>query len=197
MGKVYAYRYSGAMYLNITNRCSNACWFCIRNSVDGLAGNELWLDSEPSVDEVVEAIGDASDCPEVVFCGYGEPTYRPEIIVGVAQALKAKYPELRIRINTNGHGNLINGRDILPDFSGLIDAVSVSLNAENAEKYEAACSPFFPSKDAYQAVKDFVLEAKKYIPEVAVSALTIPDADIPACRRVALELGVELRVRHY
>lgn len=197
MGKVYAYRYAGAMYLNITNRCSNACWFCIRNSVDGLAGNELWLDKEPSADEVVEAVGDISDLSEVVFCGYGEPTYRPEIIVEVARKIKERFPGISVRINTNGHGNLINGRDILPDFQGVIDAISVSLNAENAEKYEAACSPCFDADKAYQALKDFVVEAKKYIPRVVVSVLTIPDADVEACRRVAYELGVDLRVRYY
>ena len=132
---------------------------------------------------------------EAVFCGYGEPTIRLDAVISVARWLKKK--GMKTRLNTNGHGNLINGRNILPEISGLIDVVSVSLNAENADIYNRICLPR-DSEKAYPAVKEFILDSKKYIPEVVATVVDIPDIDIEYCRKVAeQELGVRFRVRPF
>ena len=129
---------------------------------------------------------------EVVFCGYGEPTLRLEVIKRVARAVKEKGG--RVRLNTNGHGNLIHKRNILPDLAGWVDAVSISLNAENTEKYNAICRPAFGFK-TYDAVMAFIREAKRYIPEVTVTVVRTPLIDVGACERIAKELSVTFRIR--
>lgn len=189
---VIAYRRDRSLYLNLTNRCSNDCVFCAKGGDYRLWGNDLGLRYEPSFAEIIEAIGNPADYREVVFCGFGEPTYRAETIVRVARWLKANGAK-RVRLNTNGHADLINGRDILPEFSGLIDAVSISLNAEDAETYENICRPQIA--DAYPAVLDFIRRAKEFIPEVTASIVAFTEADQTACEKIAADLGVEFRLR--
>ncbi|MBW7943510.1 MAG: radical SAM protein, partial [Candidatus Kuenenia stuttgartiensis] len=131
---------------------------------------------------------------EVVFCGYGEPTERLEVLKAVAADLKSKGK--RIRLDTNGHGDIINGRSIANELKGLIDTICISLNAETAEKYAAICKPVFGEK-AYFALIQFVKDAKKVIPNVQVSVVEIPGIDIKKCREIAVELGVDFRVRKH
>ena len=123
------------IYINLTNQCTNACAFCIRNNGDGAYGsNSLWLEKEPTAKEVFDAVQALyfPGCKEFVFCGYGEPLMRADVLLESAKFLKMMFPKVPIRINTNGHGNLICERDITPEFAGLIDCVSVSLNASSA-----------------------------------------------------------------
>lgn len=196
MGSI-TYAIGDSLYLNITNRCTNECPFCIRNlSRKFNQKYALWLDREPSVEEVTAAIGDPSRYKQIVFCGYGEPLIRLDIVKAVSAELKSKVHRSKIRIDTNGTANLFWGRNVLPELKGLIDIISVSLNAENAEVYNRICRPMFGEK-TYNAVINFIKEAKKYLPEVEATIVDLPTINKEACRRIAEELGVSLRVRPY
>lgn len=189
-----AYRIRNSLYLNITNRCSNRCTFCAKFDDFTVKGHNLLLDGEPSFDEVMVAVGTPVGIDEVVFCGYGEPLLRLDLVIQVAGELKRR--GYRIRINTDGQANLAHGRNILPELSGLVDSISVSLNAPDAAIYENICNT--PFGDAgFIGVCDFITAAKECIPQVAASAVTLPAVDIVACRNLALSLGVEFRVRDY
>ncbi|MEZ4599464.1 MAG: YchF/TatD family DNA exonuclease [Syntrophotaleaceae bacterium] len=190
-----AYKIRNSLYLNITNRCSNSCGFCAKFKDFTVKGHSLQLDHEPDAEEVKTAIGDPRSYDEVVFCGYGEPLLRLDLVKEVAVWLKQQ--GVRVRINTDGQGNLVHGRNILPELAGLIDAVSISLNAPDGESYQRLCRSRF-GDGAYRAVKDFVREAPNFIPSVTASAVTVPGIDIEACRRVAeKELGVRFLKREY
>lgn len=192
---MYTYTLKGNLYINLTNECTNDCDFCIRNISDGIGGNKLWLESEPDTKEIIEAVGNPEGYREVVFCGYGEPLMRLEQVLEVSRYLKKNF-NTRIRLNTNGQANLVYGRDIIPLLEGLIDAVSVSLNAKNAEDYQRLCSPQY-GEEAYYTVLDFIKECKEYIPEVTITVVNvIPEEDIRKCSAIAEELGVQFKVRH-
>ena len=187
-----AYEMWGNLYLNITNQCTNNCSFCIRNQTDTLWGYNLKLKTEPSIDDVMAAIGDAGRYREIVFCGYGEPTVRLDVILEVGRRLKAG--GARIRVDTNGQGSVIWNRNIAPELADVVDAVSVSLNAQDAETYDRVCGSRFGS-NAYEHVLAFVRESVKAGLDVSVSVVDIPEIDIEAARGVACDLGVPLRVR--
>ncbi len=190
-----AYAIRDSLYLNITNRCSNACVFCAKFNDFTVKGHYLKLAHEPSADELVAAVGDPSAYKEVVFCGYGEPLLRFDLVIEVARKLK-RMGVRRLRINTDGQANLVYGRNILPELGGLIDAISISLNAQDAATYQRLTrSPFGPG--AFAAVQDFIREARRFIPEVTASVVTVPGVDVEAARRIAQELGVAFRVRQY
>jgi len=194
-----AYKLDNSLYLNITNRCTNACVFCIRYKAREFHGQyKLWLDYEPSVEEIMRVIGDPKQYKEIVFCGYGEPLIRLEVVKEVARDLKTSRPQdFKIRIDTNGHANLFYQRNILPELKGLIDIISISLNAESNEVYSLICNSFFGAR-AYPAVIEFIKESKKYIPEVEASVVDLPQLiDIKKARKIAEELGVKFRVRPY
>ncbi len=190
-----AYPIRNALYLNITNRCSLACRFCTKAIDFEVKGHYLKLEREPSVQEVLDAIGDPNAYEEIVFCGYGEPTLRIDVVEEVARALK-KRGVRRIRLNTDGLASLVHGRDIPSELAGLIDAVSVSLNAPEAKAYVGIC-PSKHGEAAYKAVCAFITDAKRFIPEVVASIVAMPGVDVEACRKKAAQLGVELRVREY
>ncbi|MFA5112927.1 MAG: TatD family nuclease-associated radical SAM protein [Candidatus Margulisiibacteriota bacterium] len=192
-----AYPVGNSLYLNITNRCTNECPFCIRSKSRKFNREfDLWLDKEPTADELLAAIGDPHKYDQIVFCGYGEPTIRLEVIKEVSARLATRDPRPVTRLDTNGHGNLFWGRNILPELKGLIDKVSVSLNAENAEVYNRICKPLQGVK-AYGAMIDFIKEAKKYIPEVEATVVDLPGIDKEKCRQIAADLGVQFRLRPY
>ena len=199
IGDVF-YDYGGGLYANITNRCPDRCEFCIRYMVDSLGGaDSLWLKREPTQEEIYEFLDewDLSRFEELVFCGYGEPTERLEELIATAQYAKAKCPTLKIRLNTNGLSDLINGRDTLPELSRVLDRISVSLNTKGPQEYLDLCHPRF-GIGAYDAMLDFTRRAKEYIPDVTMSVVSgsIPYQDIEPCRRIAEEdIGVKFRVR--
>ena len=189
------------LYVNITNKCSNRCEFCIRNNGDGAYGSDsLWLEREPTREEILESIfsRDLSAFHEIVFCGYGEPTYRLEDAACVAKAVKEKYPEMKIRINTNGHSDLIQGKDTAPDYEGAFDIVSISLNTPTAEKYQAICHSVYGEK-SFDALLKFAANVKNYVPTVALSAVkeTLTPEEIELCKKISSDLGVTLRLRDY
>jgi TatD DNase family protein len=189
-----AYRIRNSLYLNITNRCSNRCSFCAKFDDFTVKGHNLLLDGEPSREEVLEAVGQPEGIDEVVFCGYGEPLIRLELVKQVALELKGR--GYRIRINTDGQANIVHGRNILPELAGLVDSISVSLNAPDADTYDQVCNTPF-GEAGFEAVCTFIREARQHIPQVTASAVTIPGIDIEACRRLAESLGAEFRIREY
>ena len=190
-----AYRIGKSLYLNITNRCSNDCSFCIKFNSRTFHENDLFLTTEPSFDEIMSAIDAFRDFNEVVFCGYGESLIRLEIVRQVAEAVKQKY-SVRVRINTDGQANLVHGRNIIPELAGVVDCLSVSLNASDAETYMRLChSPFGAA--GFAAVCDFIRLAAATIPEVIASVVLLPSLDVDACKALALSLGASFRVRSY
>lgn len=197
-----AYRVGEGLYVNLTNRCPCACTFCIRQNGPGAYGSDsLWLEREPTVDEVIAAIeaADPASYDELVFCGYGEPTERLDDLLAVARHVRASHPGLAIRVNTNGLADLIAGHPTAGLFAGLVDALSISLNAPTAEEYEKLCRPKFGAA-AYGALLGFAEEAKACVPSVVMSVVGTPDMTpekIAACEEVCRRIGVPLRVRTY
>ncbi len=189
-----AYQIRDSLYLNITNRCTNSCIFCAKFDDFIVKGHELQLDHEPSIDEIKQAIGDPTRYKEVVFCGYGEPLLRLDLVKEVASWLKRR--GIKVRVNSDGQANLVHGRNILPELHDLIDSISISLNAANPEDYHRLCQSGFGER-SYQAVKDFLQQALDHIPDVTATAVTYPGIDIAACEQVAKELGVKFRAREY
>lgn len=192
------YEVGNNLYVNLTNRCSCNCVFCLRNSADavGSAGN-LWLEKEPSFDDVVDAFAsfDIDRYNQVVFCGYGEPTEAFTLLMRVALYVKLKFGK-PIRINTNGHGNLINGRNIVPEMEGLIDSLSISLNTPDASKYLEMTQCEY-GEQSHQAMLDFAKEAAAVVPDVTMTTVeTVLSAEEEdACRKLCEELGVRYRIR--
>lgn len=192
------YEHEGKLYINVTNRCTNRCDFCIRYTPSGMDGIDLWLDKEPSPEQIIEALiaAEFKKYSQIVFCGYGEPLLRWEVVVEVARFIR-KNSSAVIRINTNGHANHAAGFDITPEFEGLIDVVSISLNAKNAEDYDRICHCEF-GKDGFDAMLDFAKCAKKHVGRVVLSVVdTISAEDIAECEKIAKKLGVEYRVRKF
>jgi radical SAM enzyme (TIGR04100 family) len=190
------YKLGNGLYVNMTNRCSNRCDFCIRNFGDHIGDSDgLWLDHEPTVDETADdIIKNAPDCTEIVFCGYGEPLMRLDDVVEVCKKVKPA-TGLPIRINTNGQSDLINGRPTARELAGLVDTVSISLNAPDALGYEQICHSDY-GENAYAALLDFAADCKKYIPHVVLSVVDVmKPEDIEKCRTVAANVGVNFRVR--
>ncbi len=186
------------LYVNLTNRCPCACTFCLRQTRDHMEDSGvLWLDHDPSLEEVIAAFKDfdMSQYPEVVFCGFGEPTEAIDVLIPAAQYIKTHFHKL-IRINTNGLGNLINGRDIAPSFEGLIDTVSISLNTPNAEAYHRLVRSRF-GEQSFDAMLHFARECTQYVPHVVMTtvATTICGEEEQQCREICERLGVTYRIR--
>ncbi len=182
-----------SLYINVTNRCTNRCTFCTRQYSDYVKGHNLRLDFEPSEEEIIDALGDLSAYKEVVFCGYGEPTLRLETVRKVASFVKGK--GVKVRLTTNGGGDLINSRSIAPELKGLIDVISVSLNAPDAESYDEICKSVYGGK-AYDAMLKFIKECRGEGIEVELTCLDmIGEENVEKCRKMALELDSSFRLR--
>ena len=198
---VYGFR-NGSFYVNMTNRCPCACTFCLRSNAPGLLGaDSLWLEREPALEEVWAAVSSALDASprEMVFCGYGEPTERLDDLLEVAARAKSKLPGLRVRVNTNGLSDLVNGRPTAPLFAGKVDVLSISLNTDDPAEYLSVCRPEF-GEAAYPAMLKFAGEAAKCVPEVVMTVVDAPVTDAAKqarCRAIAEGLGAKFRVRAY
>ena len=200
LGGSVVYRYSprlDTIYLNITNHCSNSCCFCVRNSSSGLSGYRLWLDREPTGDEIWAAFQDEVKMSdrEAVWCGFGEPTLRLDTLLVLTKRIKQDYPNLKARLDTDGLANLRNARRrVATELSDAgIDYVSTSLNAETQEKYEQLCRPSLPG--SYQGVLDFARDCRKHISHVRLTVVDLGGIDIQKCREIAEELGCDFKVR--
>ena len=189
------YTVGSGLYLNLTNRCSARCPFCARQQGYAYHDLNLRLTKEPSVADVLAAVGERTPMPEIVFCGYGEPTVRLRTLCRVADALHARGAP-RIRLNTNGHGNLIHRRNIVPDLVGRIDAMSISLNTADPEQYGVLMGLGRRGPRYFDAMVAFARAAHGHIPEVTLTAVALPEVDLDAARRFAEEtVGLPFRVR--
>ena len=190
------YALEDSLYINLTNRCTNQCTFCVRDKDCGIGDVNLWLEREPTTEEVLEDIKkhNPENYKEVVFCGYGEPTLRLDVIIDAARFIKENY-NTPTRINTNGHANLVYKRDVTEELVGLIDTISVSLNAKNAKEYDDICKSAY-GEEAFDAMVEFTNCAAKNIPTVIMSIVDVlPKEDIEECRKIAESAGARLRVR--
>ena len=196
------YKVKNGIYVNLTNRCPCACRFCLRQHGPTVFGSSpLWLEREPTVEEAKASLDgwDLAKYDEVVFCGYGEPTERLDDLLALARQLTAKAPAVRIRVNTNGLADLLHSRDTAPEFQGLVDVLSISLNTDDPKEYLEVCRPKF-GEAAYPAMLAFAERAKAYVPDVVMTIVDSPvtTAEQQArCRAITDRLGVRLRIRPY
>jgi len=191
----FTYLLGNSLYINVTNRCNADCTFCRRKEDPFLRGYNLGMkkSEEPNAELYISEIGDPKKFDEVVFCGYGEPTIRWDIVKQVAKYVKENGG--KTRINTNGHGNRINKRDITPEMKNLIDTISISLNSYDQKQYAKLMQV---SEDHFNEMKSFAREAKKYVSKVVMSVVSLDEVEIEKSRKVVEdEIGVEFRVREY
>lgn len=191
----YVYILNNKIYINLTNRCSNNCDFCIRHTHKDMGGTNLWIDEEPTVEDVLEQLPENMDDydDEVVFCGYGEPTYNLETLDEVASYLHCI--DKITRINTNGQANLIHNDDVTDVIVTSCDVINVSLNECAADKYQMHCKSKFGAK-AYDAVLDFAKLCKQRGGNVVFSVVdSIGEKDVAECQKIANKLGIPLRIR--
>ena len=200
-GMCITYEVENGLFINMTNRCSNSCTFCIRNNGDGAYGSDsLWLLREPTVDEIIKSVfsRDLSKYDEIVFCGYGEPSYRLYDARETALRIKKEYPKVPVRINTNGQSDLILGGNTAELYKDAFDTVSISLNASNADKYVEICRPVY-EKAAFSAIIRFAENVKKCVQKVMFSVVreTLSEKELYECEKIAERTGVLLKVRSY
>ena len=205
MANILVYELDGKIYINLTNKCTNDCIFCLRKDKDDVKGQQLWLDNEDSTADDVAAqyeeilrLKPHNDNSEVIFCGYGEPLLKLEELKKVAKYIKKNYPQTKIRINTNGHANYVYKRNIVPELKGLIDIISVSLNGESSEEYNKLSQPNFDN--AYEEVKKFIKECADNEFETIASVVDGykgQHLDLEKCEKIATELGAKFRVREW
>jgi TatD family-associated radical SAM protein len=195
MKDTYIYKLKNAIYINLTNACTNNCTFCVRNEHDGVGGYYLWLQKEPSAQDVIALLKAEEDVAEIVFCGLGEPTMRLDTLLEIAAYLKTRGSH--IRLNTNGQGSAFAGEDIAPKLRGLVDIVSISLNAPSAKEYDRLCRSVY-GEEAYAHLLDF---AKSCVAQGIDTVLSVVDIiggdEIDKCRKIAEGIGARLRVRKY
>lgn len=195
-----SYEIGSKLYLNITNKCPCACTFCIRQNGDGAYGSDpLWLEHQPTVDEVIENLKTRhlDSYEEIIFCGYGEPTCELEILKAAAEYIRS-VTKTPIRLNTNGLSDLINKRETPAEFEGLVDTISISLNASDAEAYAAVTNPGFKDVNCFEEMLSFAKRVKNYVPNVMLTVVDIiGEKEIAKSRAVADRIGITLRVRPY
>ncbi len=193
------YEVHGGLYVNLTNRCPCSCTFCLRQTRDHMENSgPLWLEHEPTAEEIDAALAefDLNKYKEVVFCGFGEPTERLDALLETAKKIRAKRADVKIRINTNGLGDLIHQKSIAPQLEGIIDCVSISLNTPNPERYlELTRSRF--GIGSFDAMLKFAEECTKYVPEVVLTtvATTLTEDEEQQCADICARIGVRYRIR--
>lgn len=195
-----SYEIGDKLYLNITNKCPCNCTFCIRNNGDGAYGSDpLWLEHQPTIDEVTDNLKkrDLDSYEEIIFCGYGEPTTEFELLKETAKYIRS-VTKTPIRLNTNGLGDLINKRDICPEFKGLVDTISISLNASDEKAYDEVTRPSFNGVNCFEEMLSFAQRVEKYVPNVMLTVVDIiGEEEIAKSQAVADRIGIKLRVRPY
>ena len=189
------YKIGNNLYINLTNRCTNRCTFCVREQSAQYEGYSLWLkEGEPTAESIIALIGDPKAYDEIVFCGYGEPTYRLNEIILISDYVHARGG--KTRINTNGHGNVINGRNIAGELCGKLDGINISLNASRAQDYDAVCRPQI--KGGFEAMLNFAKDCKNAGLNCWFSVVDcIGEEQVEECRKVAAAVGIPLRVREF
>ena len=187
------------IYINFTNRCTNRCTFCLRPTKKMDEHNSLWLSKEPESEEIIDLLKnfDIQNVKEIVCCGFGEPSLRIDTVLEVASYIKEIAPHIPVRINTNGQGELAYGKEFLPRFQGLINVVSISLNASTKEEYQRICLSKY-GEAAFDELLRFAVEAKKYVDKVVLSVVdNISKEEIEACRKICEDRGLTYRIRPF
>lgn len=202
MANVLVYTLDEKIYINLTNRCTNNCIFCLRKDKDDVVGQRLWLDNENStakdVIEQFEKVYEKTPSQEVIFCGYGEPMLKFDVLKDVAKYIKDKSPKTKIRVNTNGHANYVYKKNVVPECKGLVDEFSVSLNGATKEEYNELSKPKFD--EAYEEVKKFIkacADEKISVVASVVEGYKGRHLDLEACEKIAQDLGAKFRVREW
>jgi TatD family-associated radical SAM protein len=191
----YVYKLGNSVYINLTNACTNACTFCIRIAHPGVGGHNLWISKEPEARDVIALLEAEPDIEKAVFCGFGEPTMRLEVLLEVAKYLKSR--GATVRLDTNGQGGAYNGRDITPELKGVVDTVSISLNAPDARGYQELCRSEF-GEAAYAHILDFARGCLKQGIETVFTVVDIIGEDkIEQSRKIAQSVGAKFRIRQY
>lgn len=198
------YTLEGKIYINLTNKCSNRCIFCIRTVSEEVEGKNLWLTNENFDFNLVQkqlddVINENPIAKEIVFCGFGEPLIKFDMFCETAKYIKVKYPQMKIRVNTNGQANLIHKKDVIPELAKLADAVSVSLNGDCKEVYNFFSQPF-DKENAYEAVKNFIkgcVAAGIKTSATIVTGYKDTKIDVQKCKEIANSLGADFRVREW
>ncbi len=187
------YDIEGSRYINLSDRCTLRCQFCPKTHEEFQVHEyNLKLKHRPTAENIISALGDPSDYKEIVFCGFGESTLRLKVLLEIAHYVKEKGG--RVRINTDGLANLVNKRNVLPELAQCVDALCVSLNAQDEPTYNRHCAPLL--KNSYAAMLDFLSLAPDYIADVTATAIDgLEGVDINACEKIALEKGVKFRRR--
>jgi len=196
------YTLDGKIYINLTNKCTNECIFCIRTLKDDVQGKNLWLQSEDftSIDVIDQLKPLLKNGEEVIFCGYGEPTLKLEVLKEVAKFVKDNYQGTKVRLNTNGHANFVYKRDVTKELVGLVDEISVSLNAPTEELYKELTQPNLVCEKPLAEVEDFI---KKSVESGIKTVASVVDGyknhkiDLIACGKITKDLGAEFRVREW
>ena len=188
------------VYINLTNACTNSCIFCLRSQKDDVCGHEMWHDDNYTLEDIIEQFQSYIDSvKEVVFCGYGEPFLRKDMMKSFCEYLRKNYPYIKIRVNTNGHANAIYKTNVAEEFKGLIDSVSISLNSDNEKEYIDICKPKI--EKAYDSMKDFARSCKQVGMEVTMSIVTgfdnIHNINANECERIAKSIGANFRNREF
>ncbi len=188
------------VYVNLTNSCTNKCIFCLREQKDDVCGADMWHDDNYTLEDIITQFKSFMPTPkEVVFCGYGEPFLRREMMKEFCKYLRANYPDVKIRVNTNGHANAIFKTNIAEEFKGLIDAVSVSLNSSDSDEYDKICLPKI--KNAHDEVKKFIKACVDSGIDTTATVVTgfdkIHHIDIQKCEEIAKSLGAKFRNREF
>lgn len=188
------------VYVNLTNACTNSCIFCLREQKDDVCGSEMWHDDNYKLQDITDQFETFKPTPkQVVFCGYGEPFLKKDMMKAFAQYLRKNYPEIKIRVNTNGHANAIYKTNVINEFKDLLDEVSVSLNSDNSEEYNEICNPKI--ENAYEVVKEFIKSCVSADIKTTASIVTgfdnVHTINILACEKIAQSLGAEFRNREF
>jgi len=189
--------YANSIYINLTNQCPCSCTFCLRNTKEMDSSGSLWLEHEPSAGEVIEELGKYNweSVDEIVFCGFGEPMVKLDVILQVSRFIKNISDIMPIRINTNGLANLIHKEDVTDKLRGLINTISISLNAATAEKYNKITRSVYGIQ-SFDAMLSFAVQCKKCVEKVIMTVVDIiGDEEIENCIHLCKTLNLELRIR--
>lgn len=199
MSNVLVYELDGKIYINLTNKCTNDCIFCLRKDKDDVCGQQLWLDDENSTaQDVISQLNNFKISSEVIFCGYGEPMLKLDVLKEVAGYIKKNYSDTKIRVNTNGHANYVYKRNVVPELKGFVDEFSVSLNGVSEEEYDELSQPVF--KGAYKEVKKFIKSCSDEGIDVVASVVEGYKGrhiDLEKCEQIANSLGAKFRIREW
>ncbi len=188
------------VYINLTNACTNSCVFCLRDQKDDVCGKTMWHDDNYTLEDIVNQFKQyETSAKEVVFCGYGEPFLKKDMMKSFCEYLRKNYPEIKIRVNTNGHANAIYKMNVAEEFKTLIDSVSISLNASDEKEYNEICKPKIDN--AFNAMLDFTKSCRDAGIDVTMSVVSgfdeNHDINIAECENISKQLGVKFRNREF